>query len=126
MGKIRTIAKTLELITGSAAAGYPLKADFGTEYKSCLGYYAVVLANGGISPQGCKLSFSNSAGTVVDKVALGHYLVGQDVLIKDRFFKEEPFDIDGYVSAQLDTPAVLTSPLSVQFIFLVSTDALPK
>jgi hypothetical protein len=63
---------------------------------------------------------------VVDKVALGHYLVGQDVLIKDRFFKEEPFDIDGYVSAQLDTPAVLTSPLSVQFIFLVSTDALPK
>jgi hypothetical protein len=126
MGKIRTIAKTLDLATGTGVGGYPLKADFGVEYKSCLGYYAVVLTNGGISPQGCKLSFSNSSGTVVDKVALGHYLVGDAMPIKDRFFKEEPFDIDGYVNVQLDTPAPTTSPLAVQFLFVVSTEALPK
>lgn len=119
---IQVIAKTHELPAGAAVAGYDFRADFGNEYKRVIGYYVLILNNGGIQPAACRVSFANSAKTQVDKIALGHLIVDSSVAIKDRFFKEEPFDIDGYVSTRLDVPAVLTQTLSVQYLFLLSTE----
>ncbi len=118
--KARTKQYTFTVPTGSAATGYEARAEFGKEFQRCLGYYAVVLSNGGIIPEACKVSFTNSAETVVDKVALGHYLLDKTVAIKDRFFKEEPFTLDsGSFNLRVETPAVTASPLMIQFLFIV-------
>jgi len=123
MNRIRTKTESIKLPIGTTPAGYPVRADFGKEFVNCLGYYAVVLQNGGLVPEACKVTLSNSAETIVDKVTLGHYLIEKTIPIKDRFFKEEPFATPGgYCNVQLDIPAVTTSALEVQFVFLVSQD----
>jgi len=107
---------------GSGAAGYEKRIELGTEVNNVLGYYVLILKNGGLIPEQCKLTFSNSAKTIFEPVGLGHLMVGQSIAIKDRFFKEEPFHVDGYVNAKLVIPSIVIGiDLIVQYVFLVQT-----
>lgn len=118
---IKQIVKTQTVASGSGAATYETRLELGTEVKKVLGYYTQVLANGGLTPEACKVSFANSSKTVFEPVGLGHLIVSSSVAIKDRFFREEPFEVDGYINAKLTTPGATTSDLTVQYILLVET-----
>lgn len=118
---IKTIVKEHTIPALSAAAGYEARIDLGIESKKVLGYYVQVLQNGGLTPEQCKVSFANSSKTIFEPVTLGHLLVGKEVKIKDRFYTEEPFDVDGYFNAKLVTPSATITPMVVQYIVLVDT-----
>ena len=118
---IKTIVKEHTIPALSAAAGYETRIDLGVESKKVLGYYVQVLQNGGLIPEQCKLSFANSSKTVFEPVSLGHLIVSTAVKIKDRFYNEEPFDVDGYFNAKLIIPSAPVTPVVVQYIVLVDT-----
>jgi len=118
---IKQIIKTHTVATGSGAATYEQRIEPGVEVKRILGYYVQVLKNGGLTPEQITVSFANSAKTIFEPVGLGHLIVSSSVAIKDRFFREEPFGIDGYFNSKLTTPAVTASELQVQYILLVET-----
>ena len=119
---IKQIVKSHIIPALSGAATYEQRVDLGTEVKTVLGYYVQVIANGGLTPEACKVSFANSSKTVFEPVGLGHLIVSSSVAIKDRFFKEEPFNVDGYLNSKLTIPAAVGgTAMEVQYIFLVET-----
>lgn len=119
---IKQIVKTHKIPAGSPAAIYEARIDLGTEIKKVEGYYIQVLNNGGLAPEECKVSFANSAKTVFEPVGLGHLIVSSSVAIKDRFFREEPFPVDGYLNSKITIPANTVGEMAVQYILLVNTE----
>lgn len=119
---IKQIVKSHTIPALSAAATYETRIDLGTEVKTVLGYYVQVIANGGLTPEACKVSFANSSKTIFEPVGLGHLIVSSSVAIKDRFFKEEQFPVDGYLNSKITIPAAVgANAMEVQYILLVET-----
>jgi hypothetical protein len=121
---IKQIIKEQIIPIGSAPAGYELRLELGSEIKKIEGYYVQVLEASTLTPSKCKVSFSDSSRTHFEPVGLNHLIVGQDVPIKDRFFKEDPIKVAGYINAKVITNALITgSDAVIQYIFLVNTEA---
>lgn len=121
---IKQIVKTQTVAALSAAGTFETKIELGTEVKRVLGYYVQVLADGGLVSKSQKVSYANSSKTIFEPVSLGHLIVGENVAIKERFFKEEPFNVDGYVNSRITTNAAVgATAMEVQHIFLVETTA---
>jgi hypothetical protein len=118
---IKQLIKEHKIPAGSAISSYELRLDLGNEVKEVIGYYVQVLSNGGLTPEQCKLTFANSSKTIFEPVGLGHLIVSSSVAIKDRFFREEPFHVDGFLNAKVAIPAIPASDLVVQYILLVKT-----
>lgn len=118
---IKQIVKEQTILAGSGISSYETRLELGTEVKKVLGYYVQVLSNGGLTPEQCKLTFANSSKTIFEPVGLGHLIVSSSVAIKDRFFREEPFSVDGYLNAKVAIPAIPATNLVVQYILLVET-----
>jgi hypothetical protein len=120
---IKQIVKSHIIAAGSAAATYETRVDLGTEVKKVIGYYVQVVNNGSVVPETCKVSFANSSKTVFEPVGLGHLIVSSSVAIKDRFFREEPFNVDGYLNSKLTIPTpVGIVPMEIQYVLLVETN----
>lgn len=119
---IKQIVKSHVIPAASAIASYEKRIDLGTEVKKVLGYYVQVLKNGGLVPEQCTVSFANSSKTVFEPVGLGHLIVSSSVAIKDRFFREEPFQVDGYLNSRVAIPAVPATVVEIQYILLVETN----
>jgi len=118
---IKVIVGEISQSAGTPAASYEKRIELGVEVKKVIGYYVLPILNGGLVPEQCRLSLANSAKTLFEPVGLGHLIVNQNVAIKDRFFTEEPFDVDGYVNARLAIPSPTTAPLLIQILFLVES-----
>lgn len=118
---IKQIVKSHTIPAVSGAATYETRIDLGTEVKKVLGYYVVVVDNGSVTPEKCKVSFSNSSKTIFEPVGLGHLIVSSSVAIKDRFFREEPFNVDGYMNSKLTIPVPTVGAMEVQYVLLVET-----
>ncbi len=121
MGKIKVITATHLIAAGTVAGTYDVRQELGKEVVEILGYYANVVKNGGITPEQCLVSFSNGSRTIFEPTGLGHLMVNSAVAIKDRFFKEEPFDVSGYLNTRITTPATVGTDLMVQYMLLVKT-----
>ena len=121
MKNTKTVIGTVAIANGTAATTKDFTMNLGQETVAVLGYYAIVVKTGGLTPEQCLANFANSNKNIFEPVGLGHLLVGQNVAIKDRFFKEDPFDVAGFVTTRFTTPAATTSDLLVQFIFFVET-----
>jgi hypothetical protein len=118
---IKQIVKSHTIPALSGAATYETRIDLGIEVKKILGYYVVVVDNGSVTPEKCKVSFANSSKTIFEPVGLAHLIVSSSVAIKDRFFKEEPFNVDGYLNSKLTIPTATVGAMEVQYILLVET-----
>ena len=118
---IKQIVKQQTILATSAVASYETRLDLGVEVKKILGYYIQILKTGGLTPEQCTVSFANSSKTIFEPVGLGHLIVSSSVAIKDRFFREEPFPVDGYLQARVAIPAVPGTDFVIQYILLVDT-----
>lgn len=118
---IKQIVKSHTIPALSGAASYETRVDLGTEVKKVLGYYVVVIDDGSVNALKCKVSFANSSKTIFEPVGLGHLIVSSSVPIKDRFFREEPFTVDGYFNSKLTIPTPTVGAMEVQYIVLVET-----
>lgn len=120
---IKQIIKSHVIPAASGIATYEKRIELGVEAKEIVGYYVQVLKNGGLTPEQCTVSFANSAKTVFEPVSLGHLTVSTAVAIKDRFFREEPFPVDGYLNSKIAIPAVPATEFEIQYILLVRTNS---
>lgn len=120
---IKQIIKSHTIPAASAIASYEKRIELGTEVKKVLGYYIQVLKNGGLTPEQCTVSFANSAKTVFEPVGLGHLIVSSAVPIKERFFREEPFPVDGFLNSKIAIPAIPATEVEIQYILLVETNS---
>ena len=115
----KVIIKEHTILAASAVASYEKRLELGVEVKGVLGYYVQVLKNGGLTPEQCTVSFANATKTIFEPVGLGHLIVSSSVAIKDRFFREEPFDVNGYLNVKVAIPAIPPTDLVIQYILLV-------
>jgi hypothetical protein len=119
---IKVLTQEQIIPAGSAAAVYEKRLELGSETKKVLGYYLLILQTGGLTPEQCKLTYANSSRTIFEPTGLGHLIVNAAVAIKDRFFREEPFDVDGFIQSKITIPAPLGGTAFVlQHLLLVET-----
>ena len=118
---IKQIVKTQKIAAGSPIGSYEARLELGVEVKKIEGYYVQVLDNGGLTPEKCTVAFANSSKQVFEPVGLGHLIVSSSVAIKDRFFREEPFMVDGYMNARVAIPAINPTQMIIQYVLLVNT-----
>lgn len=120
---IKQIIRSHSIPAASAIGSYEKLIELGTEVKKVEGYYIQVLKNGGLTPEQLTVSFANSSKTVFEPVGLGHLIVSSSVEISKRFFREEPFPVDGKFNARVAIPAVPGTELLIQYVLLVNTNA---
>lgn len=120
---IKVLVKEQTIVAAAAVGTYESRLDLGKEVKRVLGYYALIITDGGLVVAACKVSFSNSAKTIFEPVGLNHLIVSTSVPIKDRFFREEPFSADGgNVQAKVTIPAIPATAFTIQYVLLVETE----
>lgn len=120
--RIKTITKTIEIAVNSVATKREFKHEFGVEYKEVVGYYALLLQNGGLTTDKIKLGLSEGTRTIIDPTGINHFTVGQEVAIKDRFYKDEPIlTPGGYINVSIDNLAAVSpvTPIVIQMIYQV-------
>jgi len=122
---IKTITKTIDLAALSTASTREFKHDFGKEYKTIVGYYALLLQAGGLTTDRLKLGISDGNRTIIDPTGIDHFTINQSVAIKDRFYKDEPIDLPGgFINISLENSvAVGATPILIQIIYQVSRNA---
>lgn len=121
MKTTKTVIGTVLIPMGTPAGSKDFPMNLGQETVEVLGYYGIVVKDGGLIPEQCLVNFANSNRNIFEPVGLGHLLVNQSVAIEGRFFMKDPFDVAGFVTTRLTTPVQTTSDLLVQFIFFVET-----
>ena len=125
MSKLKTVTKTIEIPINSVAAKRELKHEFGVEYKKVKGYYLQLLNNGGLTNDKIMVGLSEGTRTIIDPTGINHFLVGQDVAIKDRFYKDEPVVIPGgYINVLIENTVAVgaLNPILVQVIYQVDNE----
>lgn len=119
----KVISKSMTIASGSAAGTYEKEALFGNEYKRCLGYYFILVGNGGLTNNQIKIGISDGTRTVLEKTHIDHHTATTAVPIKDRFNREECIDLPaGKLIAQIETAAATVSTFEVQMIAIVTRD----
>lgn len=113
----KTITKTIDLASGSAASSYEYQLDFGKEYGRVIGYYAILSTAGGLTNAQIKLGFADEARTVIDPTLLDHWICSSSVPINERFYKCDPINmVSGRIKATLVTAAATVSALQLQIV----------
>lgn len=121
MPKIKIFIGEQVIPVGSPITAYEKRVELGVETKRILGYYALIIQTGGLIPESCKATFSNASRTIFEPIGLGHLIVGRNVPIKDRFFKEEPFEVNGFLNVKTAISAVPSADFVIQYILLAET-----
>lgn len=121
MSKIKIIIGEQIIPANSPITAYEKRVELGIETKRILGYYALIIQAGGLVPESCKVTFANASRTIFEPVGLGHLIVGRNVQIKDRFFKEEPFEVNGFLNVKTSISAVPPTDFVIQYVLLVET-----
>ncbi len=122
MKAIKTVTKEIEIPINAVATKREFKHEFGVEYKRVVGYYALLLQNGGLTTDKIKVGISEGTRTIIDPTGVNHFTVGQDVKITDRFYKDEPIQIPGgYVTIMVENLSAVSpvTPIVLQVIYQV-------
>lgn len=118
----KIIIKSHTINAGTALGSYEKRLDLGVEVKKVLGYYIQVLDNGGLAPEKMTVSYSNGQRTIFEPVTLAHLTVSSSVPIKDRFFREDSFDVPGKLVTTLSIPSAPGADVTIQHVLLVETN----
>jgi hypothetical protein len=114
--QVQTIAYPL----GTAAAKRNTYVDLESEFKTCRGFY--VIRNQGTDY--LKIGIKDAAGnSIVEPVNMKHLEVSQNPAIKDRFFKESPFEANGRkITISIENFAATTAVQDIDVLFLLDNE----
>lgn len=121
--KRKVISKALTIANGSAVGTYEKEANFGTEYKRCIGYYIVEKSLANLTSANIKVGISDGTRTILEKTPYAHFTASTSVPIKDRFNREECIVLPaGKLIAQIEIDTLLTSDLEVHLVAILERD----
>lgn len=121
MLQIKTKRGEQTITAGSAISAYENRIELGLETKRVLGYYVLIIKTGGLIPESCQVTFSNASRTLFDPIGLGHLIVGRNLKIRDRFYEDEPFEVNGFLNVKTSISAVPATDFVIQYVLLVET-----
>lgn len=111
---------TIALPVGTTAAKRNSYADLESEFKTCRGFY--VIRNQGTDY--IKIGIKDGAGnSIVEPVNMKHLEVSQNPAIKDRFYKESPFEANGKkITISIENFATTSAVQDIDILFLLDNE----
>lgn len=123
MKRTKTQVKSIVLPNGTTAATRSHEVALNSEFAYCLGFYIIVNKNAGNNYLRSEIRDSTGA-SVVDMVNIKHLESTQNPPIKDRFFRESPFEAGGKLShININNPATITGgDVEIDVVFLLGNE----
>ena len=122
MSKIKSKLQvaTIAMAVGTTAAKRNTYVDLESEFQTCRGFY--VIRNQGTDY--IKIGIKDSAGnSIVEPVNMRHLEVSQNPAIKDRFFKETPFEANGKkITISIENFSTTAAVQDIDVLFLLDND----
>jgi hypothetical protein len=111
---------TIALQVGTTAAKRNTYVDLESEFKTCRGFY--MIRNQGTDY--LKIGIKDAAGnSIVEPVNSKHLEVSENPAIKDRFYKETPFEANGKkITISLENFSTTTAVQDIDVLFLLDND----
>jgi hypothetical protein len=118
--KSKLQVQTIAFPVNTTAAKRNTYVDLESEFKTCRGFY--VIRNQGTDY--LKIGIKDGAGnSIVEPVNMKHLEVSQNPAIKDRFFKETPFEANGRkITISIENFATTNAVQDIDVLFLLDNE----
>ena len=118
--KSKLQVQTIAYPVNTTAAKRNTYVDLESEFKTCRGFY--VIRNQGTDY--LKIGIKDGAGnSIVEPVNMKHLEVSQNPAIKDRFFKETPFEANGRkITISIENFSTTNAVQDIDVLFLLDNE----